>query len=45
MDETLSSPEQDSEASKELMIRPETQASKRRWVLYAKKVEIFRVFL
>ncbi|KAM5575954.1 putative WRKY transcription factor 65 [Rosa sericea] len=36
MDETLSSPEQDSEVSKELMIRPETQASKRRKVAHQK---------
>lgn len=43
MDETLSSPEQDSEASKELMIRPETQASKRRKVAHQKTIVTVKI--
>ncbi|PRQ21602.1 putative transcription factor WRKY family [Rosa chinensis] len=43
MDETLSSPEQDSEVSKELMIRPETQASKRRKVAHQKTVVTVKI--
>ncbi|XP_050377082.1 probable WRKY transcription factor 65 isoform X2 [Argentina anserina] len=43
MDETLSSPEQESDASRELMIRPETQASKRRKVAHQKTVVTVKI--
>ncbi|KAL6184863.1 hypothetical protein ACLB2K_046263 [Fragaria x ananassa] len=44
MDENLSSPEHDSEVSKELiMIRPETQASKRRKVAHQKTVVTVKI--